>query len=134
MPAMSLHIPATWPERLRRTLLAQPPTALGLDRPLFLYLCCCRRHYTIDPLILAVSGKTWATLSVEDRNIVREVGAMMMELQKDEARDAPVKPAKLLQLLQDMYGRRWFAPPRATLMHSDVKPVLSLTSGPKKLE
>jgi hypothetical protein len=29
---------------------------------------------------------------------------MMMELQKDEARDAPVKPAKLLQLLQDMYG------------------------------
>jgi hypothetical protein len=32
---------------------------------------------------------------------------MMMELQKDEARDAPVKPAKLLQLLQDMYG----APP-----------------------
>jgi TRAP-type C4-dicarboxylate transport system substrate-binding protein len=61
-------------------------------------------HYTIDPLILAVSGKTWATLSVEDRNIVREVGAMMMELQKDEARDAPVKPAKLQQLLQDMYG------------------------------
>jgi hypothetical protein len=30
---------------------------------------------------------------------------MMMELQKDEARYAPVKPAKLLQLLlQDMYG------------------------------
>jgi TRAP-type transport system periplasmic protein len=61
-------------------------------------------HYAIDPLILGVSSKTWATLSVEDRNIVRQVGAMMMELQKDEARDAPVKPAKLLQLLQDMYG------------------------------
>jgi TRAP-type transport system periplasmic protein len=60
--------------------------------------------YAIDPLILAVSGKTWATLSVEDRSIVRQVGAVMMELQKDEARDAPVKPAKLVQLLQDMYG------------------------------
>ncbi len=60
--------------------------------------------YAIDPLILAVSGKTWATLSVEDRNIVRQVAAVMMELQKDEARDAPVKPAKLVQLLQDMYG------------------------------
>jgi TRAP-type C4-dicarboxylate transport system substrate-binding protein len=40
----------------------------------------------------------------EDRNIVRQVAAVMMELQKDEARDAPVKPAKLDQLLQDMYG------------------------------
>jgi hypothetical protein len=29
---------------------------------------------------------------------------MMMELQKDEAPDVPVKPAKLLQLLQDMYA------------------------------
>jgi tripartite ATP-independent transporter DctP family solute receptor len=61
-------------------------------------------HYAIDPLILAVSGKTWATLSIEDRNIVRQVGAVMMQLQKDEAREAPVKPAKLVQLLQDMYG------------------------------
>jgi tripartite ATP-independent transporter DctP family solute receptor len=60
--------------------------------------------YAIDPLILAVSGKTWAMLSVEDRSIVRQVGAVIMELQKDEARDAPVKPAKLVQLLQDMYG------------------------------
>jgi TRAP-type transport system periplasmic protein len=61
-------------------------------------------HHAIDPLILAVSGKTWAALSAEDRNIIRQVGAVMMELQKDEARDAPVKPAKLDQLLQDMYG------------------------------
>jgi TRAP-type transport system periplasmic protein len=61
-------------------------------------------HCAIDPLILAVSGKTWATLSAEDRNIVRQVGAVIMELQKDEARDAPVKPAKIDQLLQDMYG------------------------------
>jgi TRAP-type C4-dicarboxylate transport system substrate-binding protein len=60
--------------------------------------------YAIDPLILAVSGKTWATLSADNRSIVRQVGAVMMELQKDEARNAPVKPAKLVQLLQDMYG------------------------------
>jgi TRAP-type C4-dicarboxylate transport system substrate-binding protein len=42
-------------------------------------------HYTIDPLILAVSGKAWATLSLADRNIVREAGSVIMELQKEEA-------------------------------------------------
>ena len=72
-------------------------------------------HYAIDPLILGVSGKTWAMLSVEDREIVRQVGAMMMELQKDEARDAAVKPAKLLQLLQDMYGMEVVRPSSAEL-------------------
>jgi TRAP-type transport system periplasmic protein len=61
-------------------------------------------HYAIDPLILAVSAKTWESLSLEDRNTVRQVGAMIMDLQKDEAREAPVKPAKLVELLQDMYG------------------------------
>ena len=30
-------------------------------------------RYTIDPLILAVSGKTWAMLGAEDRNVVRQV-------------------------------------------------------------
>ena len=61
-------------------------------------------HYMIDPLILAVSAKTWASLSAEDRDTVRQVGSVIMELQKDEARDAPVKPAKIVELLQDMYG------------------------------
>jgi tripartite ATP-independent transporter DctP family solute receptor len=61
-------------------------------------------HYAIDPLILAASAKTWASLSTEDRNTVREVGAVIMNLQKDEAREAPVKPAKLVELLHDMYG------------------------------
>jgi TRAP-type transport system periplasmic protein len=61
-------------------------------------------HYAIDPLILAASAKTWASLSTEDRNTVREVGAVIMDLQKDEAREAPVKPAKLVELLHDMYG------------------------------
>ena len=61
-------------------------------------------HYSIDPVILAVSAKTWASLSSEDRNTLREVGEVVMGLQKDEAREAPVRPAKLVQLLQDMYG------------------------------
>ena len=72
-------------------------------------------HYAIDPLILAVSGKTWAMLSAEDRNIVLQVGAVIMELQKDEARDAPVKPAKLDQLLQDMYGMEVVRPTQIEL-------------------
>jgi TRAP-type transport system periplasmic protein len=60
--------------------------------------------YAIDPLILAVNAKTWASLSLEDRNAVREVGRVIMGLQKDEARAAPVRPDKLVELLQDMYG------------------------------
>ena len=51
-----------------------------------------------------MSAKTWAGLSLEDRNTVRQVGKAIMELQKDEAREAPVKPSKLVELLQDMYG------------------------------
>ena len=43
-------------------------------------------HYAIDPLILAVSAKTWATLSPEDRNIVQKVGEEIMAEQKKEAR------------------------------------------------
>lgn len=67
-------------------------------------------HYAIDPLILAVSAKTWASLSLEDRNTVRQVGKAIMELQKDEAREAPVKPSKLVELLQDMYGMQVVRP------------------------
>jgi TRAP-type transport system periplasmic protein len=43
-------------------------------------------HYTIDPLILAVSTKTWAVLSAEDRDILRKVGEEIMTEQKKEAR------------------------------------------------
>jgi tripartite ATP-independent transporter DctP family solute receptor len=60
--------------------------------------------YAIDPLILAVSAKTWASLSLEDRNTLREVGKVIMGLQKDEARTTPVGPAKIVELLHDMYG------------------------------
>jgi TRAP-type transport system periplasmic protein len=60
--------------------------------------------YAIDPLILAVNAKTWASLSREDQNSFREVGKVIMGLQKDEARAAPVRPDKIVELLQDMYG------------------------------
>jgi len=61
-------------------------------------------RYSIDPLILAVNAKTWASFSREDQNTVRKVGEVILGLQKDEAREAPVRPAKLVELLQDMYG------------------------------
>jgi TRAP-type C4-dicarboxylate transport system substrate-binding protein len=60
--------------------------------------------YAIDPLILAVNAKTWASLSREDQNSLREVGRVIMGLQKDEARTAPVRPDKIVELLHDMYG------------------------------
>jgi tripartite ATP-independent transporter DctP family solute receptor len=60
--------------------------------------------YAIDPLILAVNAKTWASLNREDQNSFREVGKVIMGLQKDEARAAPVRPDKIVELLQDMYG------------------------------
>ena len=60
--------------------------------------------YAIDPLILAVNAKTWASLSPEDQNSLRDVGKVIMGLQKDEARAAPVRPDKIIELLHDMYG------------------------------
>ena len=60
--------------------------------------------YAIDALILAVNAKTWASLSREDQNSLREVGKVIMGLQKDEARAAPVRPDKIIELLHDMYG------------------------------
>jgi tripartite ATP-independent transporter DctP family solute receptor len=60
--------------------------------------------YAIDPLILAVNAKTWASLSREDQDSLRDVGKVIMGLQKDEARAAPVRPDKIVELLQDMYG------------------------------
>jgi TRAP-type transport system periplasmic protein len=44
-------------------------------------------HYAIDPLILAVSAKTWKDLSSEDRDIVRKAGQVVMAEQKKEARE-----------------------------------------------
>ena len=59
-------------------------------------------HYAIDPLILAVSAKTWATLSPEDQNILQKAGEEIMALQKKEAREG-VTDATLVDSLEKIY-------------------------------
>src|SRR5262249_38656593 len=61
-------------------------------------------HYVIDPLILAVSAKTWMSLSDEDRSIVRKVGAEVMAGQKREAREGLEHAMTVLTTLQQIYG------------------------------
>jgi TRAP-type transport system periplasmic protein len=61
-------------------------------------------HYAIDPVILAVSGKTWAALSPEDRTIVRKAGEEIMALQKKEAREGADGATTVLDILQKIYG------------------------------
>jgi TRAP-type transport system periplasmic protein len=61
-------------------------------------------HYAIDPVILAVSAKTWATLTPEDRTIVRKVGEEVMALQKREAREGLEGAMGVLDILQKIYG------------------------------
>ena len=61
-------------------------------------------HYAIDPLILAVSGKTWTSLSAEDRSIVRKAGEEIMAVQKREAREGLERDMTLPTTLQQLYG------------------------------
>jgi tripartite ATP-independent transporter DctP family solute receptor len=61
-------------------------------------------RYAIDPLILAVSGKTWASLTPEDRNIVRKAGAEIMIQQKKEAREGLEDAMTVVDRLQNIYG------------------------------
>lgn len=61
-------------------------------------------HYTVDPLILGVSAKTWANLSPEDRSIVRKAGADVMAEQKKEAREGLEEAMTLVNTLKSIYG------------------------------
>jgi TRAP-type transport system periplasmic protein len=61
-------------------------------------------HYAIDPVILAVSAKTWTTLSPEDRTLVRRAGEEIMALQKREAREGAEGAITVLDTLQKIYG------------------------------
>ncbi len=61
-------------------------------------------HYAIDPVILAVSAKTWATLTPDDRALVRKIGEEVMALQKREAREGLEGPVGALDILQKIYG------------------------------
>jgi tripartite ATP-independent transporter DctP family solute receptor len=60
-------------------------------------------HYTIDPTILAVSAKTWASLSPEDRQILQEVGDVIMAEQKKEAREGLEDAMVAINILENMY-------------------------------
>jgi TRAP-type C4-dicarboxylate transport system substrate-binding protein len=51
-----------------------------------------------------VSAKTWATLTPEDRTLVRRVGEEVMALQKREAREGLEGAAGVLDILQKIYG------------------------------
>ncbi len=60
-------------------------------------------RYAIDPTILAVSAKTWISLSPEDRQILREVGELMMAVQKKEAREGLENAAIVIDVLEKIY-------------------------------
>jgi tripartite ATP-independent transporter DctP family solute receptor len=60
-------------------------------------------RYAIDPTILAVSAKTWMSLSPEDQKAVREVGELMMAVQKKEAREGLENAAIVIDVLQKIY-------------------------------
>jgi tripartite ATP-independent transporter DctP family solute receptor len=61
-------------------------------------------HYAVDPVILAVSAKTWVSLSAEDRTIVRKIGEEVMAVQKKEAREGLEGAMTVLDTLQRIYG------------------------------
>ena len=61
-------------------------------------------HYAIDPLILAVSAKTWSSLRAEDRRIVRQAGEEAMAGQKREAREGLDDALTVLGTLQQIYS------------------------------
>src|SRR5262245_29412060 len=60
-------------------------------------------HYAIDPTILAVSVKTWTSLSPADRQILQEVGAGIMAEQKKEAREGLQDEMVAIHILEQMY-------------------------------
>ena len=60
-------------------------------------------HYTIDPLILAVSNKTWSRLTPEDRSILQQAGNEIMAEQKKEARDGLDDALTLVRNLRAIY-------------------------------
>jgi TRAP-type transport system periplasmic protein len=61
-------------------------------------------HYTIDPLILAASAKTWLSFRPEDRKILQNVGEEVMAEQKKEAREELEHSHRIIDNLQKIYG------------------------------
>lgn len=61
-------------------------------------------HYAIDPTILAVSAKTWAGLSAEDRKTLKLVGDIIMAEQKMEARSGLENAMIVVDVLEKIYN------------------------------
>jgi tripartite ATP-independent transporter DctP family solute receptor len=79
-------------------------------------------HYVIDPVILAVSAKTWASLSPEDRTLVRKVGEEVMALQKREVREGALTALDTLQKIYGMQGVE-LAPDDVKAFRDKTRPV-----------
>ena len=90
-------------------------------------------HYAIDPLILAVSAKTWATLRPEDRDILQKVGEEIMAEQKKDARGG-LTDNVLADSLEKIYQMEVTAPNRSISRRFDRKPKVFTISGLSKLE
>ena len=61
-------------------------------------------RYMIDPLVLAVSAKTWTSLRPEDQATIRKAGEEIMAEQKKESREGTEGPTGILDTLQRIYG------------------------------
>jgi len=59
-------------------------------------------RYAIDPVILSVSARTWATFSREDQSAIRKLGEEIMAEQKKESREG--LDGLFLNNLQRLYG------------------------------
>jgi tripartite ATP-independent transporter DctP family solute receptor len=84
-------------------------------------------HYAIDPVILAVSAKTWANLGPDDRTLVRKVGEEVMALQKKEVREGLEGAMTVLDILQKLYGMEGvqLSPDEAKAFRDKTRPVYS---------
>ena len=82
-------------------------------------------RYAFDPLILAVSAKTWATLSPEDQYILQKIGEEIMDEQKKEAREGLMDAASLVTSLEKIYEMEvtHLSPADVEIFRAKTKPV-----------
>ena len=61
-------------------------------------------HHAIDPLILAVSARTWASLKPQDQYVLQRVAEEVMSEQKKEAREGSEHAETVVDRLEKIYG------------------------------
>ena len=90
-------------------------------------------HYVIDPLILAVSAKTWASLSAADRAMLQEAAQAVMGEQKKEAERGSTIPR--LSCMSCVRFMEWtsFTLQPTTSKRFGIKPDLCTPSGLARL-